>query len=314
MRDHHDLPKIIPVKIQQIRIGIPKGSLQESTLALFKSAGMSFFGSDRTLWLSSSDSEIQPVLLRPQEIPNFVASGELDCGLAGWDWIVESNTGERLSLLADLCYSKRSFRPVKWVLAVSEDSPWKTLEDLRTINPPIRVSTELVRITDEWLAEKGIRAKVDFSWGATEAKPPVFADAIVDCTETGSSLRANRLVVIDTLLESTTRFFTSRKIMHDRTEVWKRTKVQSIAMLLQSCLAAEQQVSISVICNDTKTSKIIEALIPCQISFFRHDAGEKTLFEIASNQENCRRLLPLFARNGAAEIKTKRLDMWHVAA
>lgn len=294
---------------RQIRIGIPKGSLQEATLALFKSAGMGFFGSERTLWLSSSDLEIQPVLLRPQEIPKFVASGELDCGLAGWDWIKESGAEEKLSILANLCYSKRSFRPVKWVLAVSEDSPWRTLEDLHNHKPTLRVSTELVKITDEWLAGKGIRARVDFSWGATEAKPPIFADAIVDCTETGSSLRANRLIVIAEVLESTTRFFANRKLMHDRNSAWKRTKVESISLLLKSCLAAESRVAVSVTCGDKDTARIIESLIPSRLEYFRLQSGEKAVFDIVCDQERCRSLLPIFARNGAAEIRAKRLDM-----
>src|SRR5262245_60127667 len=171
-----------------ITLGIPKGSLEESTLALFSRAGFSFYGSNRSLWLSSNDPEIKPVLLRPQEIPLFVACGSLDCGLSGLDWITETKCSDRVRLLADLCYSKRSFRPVRWVLAVAQDSRYKTVQDLKSAgNTPIKVSTELKSTTENWLAERGESGEGDLSWGGTEAKVPVFADANVDCTETGQS-------------------------------------------------------------------------------------------------------------------------------
>src|SRR5687768_11124653 len=152
-----------------LKIGIPKGSLQESTLALFSAAGFSFRGSERSLRLSSNDPEVEPVLLRPQEIPVFVARGDLDCGLAGLDWIEEMRTKDSLYTLANLQYSKQSFRPVRWVLAVAEDSPCQKTDDLKTLRGPVRVSTELKWITENWLSARGIIAEVDFSWGATEA-------------------------------------------------------------------------------------------------------------------------------------------------
>src|SRR5262245_28542863 len=172
-----------------LRIGIPKGSLQESTLALFARAGFSFYGSERSLWLTSSDPEIKPVLLRPQEIPRYVADGSLDCGLAGWDWISEAFEGglpeESLQVLTELCYSKRTFRPIRWVLAVKKDGPFQTIQDLQKVgDTERRISTELVNITQRWLATKGIISQVSFSWGATEAKVGAFADAIVEATET----------------------------------------------------------------------------------------------------------------------------------
>ncbi len=272
---------------------------------------MPFYGSERTLWLNSGDPELVPVLLRPQEIPGYVADGSLDCGLSGWDWINESQKAPELSVLANLMYSKRSFRPVKWVLAVSEDSPWRSVQDLREAKPHLRVSTELMRTTEDWLAEQGIRAKVDLSWGATEAKPPIFADAIVDCTETGASLRANRLVVLATILESTSRFFANKAMMRDPNALWKRTKMESIALLLKSCLAAETRVSISVLCKSVAVADDVEKNIPAGLEFFRGTAGDKVSFEISCEQERVRDLVPVLARIGASQIGVKRLDMWY---
>ena len=220
-----------------LTIGVPKGSLQEATLSLFKAAGLSFYGSERSLWLSSNDVEVKPVLLRPQEIPLYVAKGDLDCGLSGLDWITERGCLDSLRLLADLQYSKQSFRPVRWVLAVPQDSPWQKLDDLQNLQKPLRVSTELKGVSESWFAERGIFAEVDFSWGATEAKAPYFADAIVECTETGSSLRANRLRILETVFQSTTQFFSNKQVYQNVS--WKRTKLDSIALLLKSCLAAD---------------------------------------------------------------------------
>ena len=180
--------------------------MEEATLSLFGKAGYRFLGAERSLWLSSNDTEVRPVLPRPQEIPGYVANGSLDCGLAGWDWIVENDCSDQIRILADLCCSKRSFRPVRWVLAVADESEFQKIGDFRKLASPIRVSTELQSVTRNWLAERGIVADARFSWGATEAKVPFFADAIVECTETGSSLRANRLRVLDVVMESTTRF------------------------------------------------------------------------------------------------------------
>jgi len=291
-----------------LTIGIPKGSLQEATLALFNAAGLSFYGSERSLWLASNDAEIKPVLLRPQEIPHYVSNGSLDCGLSGLDWITETRCFESLRILADLRYSKRSFRPVRWVLAVPQDSPWQKIQDLQGMpNPPLRVSTELKRITESWLAERGIVAEVDFSWGATEAKAPVFADAIVECTETGSSLQANRLRILDTVFESTTQFFANRGVYQKGG--WKRTKLDSIALLLKSCLAADAKVSVRV--NALRfDADVLEALIPSAVGYSIWDAQEdELLFELVLEKANARELVPVLARNGASKITVTRLDM-----
>lgn len=290
-----------------LTIGIPKGSLEESTLALFSRAGFSFLGAERSLWLSSNDVEIKPVLLRPQEIPLFVANGSLDCGLSGRDWIIERGCMGDIRLLAELRYSKRSFRPVRWVLAVANDSPYQTVDDLKSLNGrKLRVSTELKATTENWLSERGVVAEVDFSWGATEAKVPVFADAIVDCTETGSSLRANGLRIIDTVMESTTHFFANRQVYKDE---WKRAKLDGIALLLKACLAADTRVNLHVQIPGSDTG-ILTALIPTDAIFsvWEGRRGE-TLLDIIVDKERARELIPNLVKNGATRVSVTSVAM-----
>ena len=284
-----------------VLIGIPKGSLEESTIALFSKAGIRLWGSDRSLWLSSNDLDLRPVLLRPQEIPQYVAKGDLDCGLAGWDWILENACNGNIRLLTDLCYSKRSFRPVKWVLAVPESSGIKTVQDLKQqISPPVRIATELRRVTEDWLSNKGVIADVMFSWGATEAKAPVFADAIVECTETGSSLRANKLRIVDTILESTTRFF-ANKAMYNRDE-WKRSKVDALSLLLTSCLKAEGKDALRF-SSSGSTSAILENLIPSCVQYTAFEAkGGESTFEVIADRFLLKDLIPPLIRNGASKV------------
>ena len=291
-----------------LTIGIPKGSLEEATLALFSSAGLSFHGSERSLWLTSNDPELKPVLLRPQEIPLYVSKGNLDCGLSGLDWIVETGCLDSLRILADLRYSKQSFRPVKWVLAVPQDSQWQAIHELQQADKtPLRVSTELKRITESWLSERGIVAEVDFSWGATEAKAPTFADAIVECTETGSSLQANRLRILDTVFQSTTQFFANKDVYQK--DGWKHTKLDGIALLLKSCLAADTRVSLRVNAPSSDAA-ILEALIPSDIRYsIWSGKNEELLFELIVDKSAARDLTPVFARNGAAKITAVALDM-----
>lgn len=293
---------------QTIIIGVPKGSLQESTLALFARAGFSFYGSERSLWLGSNDPEIRPVLLRPQEIPIYVADGRLDGGLSGWDWICETRAADKVRILADLCYSKRTFRPVRWVLAVHQDSPYQTPEDLQTIGlTPKRISTELKSITEEWLSERGIVAEVDFSWGATEAKVPQFADAIVDVTETGSSLRANGLRIIGTVIESTTQFFANKDAY--RRDEWKRNKLDAIALLLKSCLEADVKVSVRVVAPMDRIDTL-SALIPKDAGF-TVTAGQNgsQIIDIVVEKQRSRDLVPVLARNGATTISVTPIGM-----
>jgi len=290
-------------------IGIPKGSLEEATIALFSRAGIRLWGSDRSFWLSSNDVELRPVLLRPQEIPQYVAKGDLDCGLAGLDWILESKCSEDIKLLTDLCYSKRSFRPVRWVLAVPEASKIKNVQDLQQMPYPVRISTELKRVAEDWLSEQGIIADVMFSWGATEAKAPFFADAIIECTETGSSLRANKLRIVDTMIESTTRFFVNKAI-YLKNE-WKRAKVDGLSLLLASCLKAEGRDSLRF-SGDKSMTTVLEDLIPddSQYTVFEASNGEFT-FEVITERSLLKDVIPVLIRNGAKKISVSPLEMMY---
>lgn len=218
-----------------LRLAVPAGSLQEATVELFRRAGYNLSPESRSYYLSVDDPEIACTLIRAQEIPRYVHDGLMDAGLSGHDWIREN--GVSVVEVAELRYSKASRRPVRWVLAVPEDSPIRSVGDLEGK----RVATEAVNITKQYLEERGVHATVEFSWGATEAKPPELADAIVDVTETGSSLRANKLRIIETLLESTPRLIANEAAWAD---TWKRRKIEDMALMLQGALAAEGKVGL----------------------------------------------------------------------
>jgi ATP phosphoribosyltransferase len=220
-----------------LRIGIPKGTLQEFTLRLFRKAGYVISVDGRSYFPRTDDPELQTMLLRPQEIPLYVAQGVLDAGLAGYDNIVESEA--EVVEVAELIYSKATANPYRWVLAVPEGSPIRGPQDLEGM----RIATEMVNLTRRYLERHNVRATVQFSHGATEVKVPHLADAIVEGTETGSTLRAHRLQVIDTLLESTTRWIANREAYADP---WKREKMESVAMLLQGALASEGMVGLKM--------------------------------------------------------------------
>jgi len=224
-----------------LKLGIPKGSLQDATVALFKRAGFDIHVSTRSYFPSIDDVEIECMLIRAQEMARYVGDGVLDAGLTGMDWIAEHAIGHpdepALIPVCDLVYSKQSFGKVKWVLAVPEDSPFKTAQDLKGK----RVATELVRVTQQWFKDRSAEVDVEFSWGATEVKPPVLADAIVEATETGSTLRANRLRIIDTLMESNTQLVANPTAMQD---AWKREKLETIALLLKAAIEAQSRVGL----------------------------------------------------------------------
>ena len=224
-----------------LKLGIPKGSLEESTIALFRRAGYEIRTSSRSYFPTIDDPEIECMLIRAQEMARYVSDGVLDAGLTGMDWIEEHAIGhpEQTPLVpvCDLIYSKQSFGKVKWVLAVPEDSPVKKAEDLQGK----RIATELVRVTRDWFEKKGTTVDAEFSWGATEVKPPVLADAIVEATETGSTLRANRLRIVDTLMESNTRLVANPAVMAD---AWKREKIETLALLLKAAIAAQGRVGL----------------------------------------------------------------------
>ena len=224
-----------------LKLGIPKGSLQDATIQLFGRAGFNIYVSSRSYFPTVDDPEIECMLIRAQEMARYVSDGVLDAGLTGQDWIAEHEAGEGrtgvLTSVADLIYAKQSLGKVRWVLAVPEQSPVRSAADLegRTI------ATELVRVTRAYFKRHGVKVNVEFSWGATEVKPPMLADAIVEVTETGSSLRANRLRIVDTVMESNTQLIANHTSMADD---WKRTKIETIALLLKAAIEAQGRVGL----------------------------------------------------------------------
>jgi ATP phosphoribosyltransferase len=218
-----------------LKLGIPAGSLQEATGELFRKAGYKITYVSRSYYPSIDDPEIHCTLIRAQEMARYVEDGSLDCGLTGYDWVLENDA--QVVELAELVFSKVSRRPVRWVLAVPNDSPVQSVKDLQGK----RIATEVVNLTRKWLASHGVEAHVEFSWGATEVKPPKLADAIVEVTETGSSLRANNLRIVADLLQSTTRFIANEKAAADP---WKRQKMDDLILMLRGAMAAEGKVGL----------------------------------------------------------------------
>jgi ATP phosphoribosyltransferase len=212
-----------------LKLGIPKGSLENATIDLFRRAGFNITTSSRSYFPAIDDSEIECMMIRAQEMARYVEDGVLDAGLTGRDWIEESEA--KVHAVADLIYAKQSFGKVRWVLAVPESSDFQTVKDLEGKI----IATELVSTTKRYLAANGVEAKVEFSWGATEVKPPVLADAIVEVTETGSSLRANKLRIIETVLESNTQLIANLGSWRDP---WKRRKMEDVRMLLEGAINA----------------------------------------------------------------------------
>jgi ATP phosphoribosyltransferase len=218
-----------------LKLGIPAGSLQEATGQLFAKAGYKITFASRSYYPNIDDPEIQCTLIRAQEMPRYVQDGSLDCGLTGYDWILENDAD--VHEVTELVFSKVSRRPVRWVLAVPNDSPVQSVKDLQGK----RIATEVVSLTRRWLKQHGVEAHVEFSWGATEVKPPRLADAIVEVTETGSSLRANNLRIVAELMQSTTRFIANHKAYADP---WKRQKIDDLVLMLQGAMAAEGKVAL----------------------------------------------------------------------
>ena len=220
-----------------IKLGLPKGSLQDSTFALMKKAGWNFKVGSRSYMPAVDDPDIAARLIRPQEIARYVELGLLDAGLTGYDWIYEN--GADVVEVAELCYSKATSNPVRWVVAVPNDSPIQGVKDLQGK----RIATEAVGLTKRYLSENGVEAEIEFSWGATEVKAPELVDAIVELTETGSSLRANQLRIVDTVLTSTTRLIANKDAWADKE---KRAKIEQMALLLAGALNAENKVLIKM--------------------------------------------------------------------
>jgi len=239
----------------KLRLGIPKGSLQESTVQLFERAGFNIYVSSRSYFPTIDDPDIECTLIRAQEMARYVADEAVDAGLTGIDWIAEhqATTGKSVVPIADLVYSKQSFRKVRWVLAVPEDSKYKKPEDLEGA----RISTELVRATEEYFKKLNVNVNVEFSWGATEVKPPDLADAIVEATETGSTLRANHLRIIDTVLESNPQLIANKRALEDTD---KRTKIENIALLLKAAMEAQGRVGLMLNIEKDKLDTILSSL------------------------------------------------------
>jgi ATP phosphoribosyltransferase len=235
----------------KLRLGIPKGSLQDATIALFQRAGWNIYANGRSYFPTIDDPEIECMLIRAQEMARYVDHGALDVGLTGIDWVVES--GLAVQSVTSLTYAKQSRRKVRWVLAVPEDSPYQKAEDLADKI----IATELVEVTRRYFAAKGVPVRVEFSWGATEVKPPTLADAIVEVTETGSSLKANRLRIIDTVMESETHLIANPTAYQD---AWKKSKIDSLAMMLNGAIAAQGQVGLMLNVEKKNLDKVLSIL------------------------------------------------------
>lgn len=275
-----------------IKLGLPKGSLQDATVELFAKAGFNISVSSRSYFPSIDDDEIECMLIRPQESARYVEHGLLDVAITGFDWILQRDVIE----VAELVYSKQLRRPVRWVVAVPNDSPIQRVEDLAGK----RIATEAVELTEQFLAEHGVRAEVEFSWGATEVKPPYLADAIVEVTETGSSLKANNLRIIHEILRSTTRLIANRQAMVDP---WKRGKIDDIAMLLRAALAAHGKVGLMLNVHEQNLATI-EGILPSLKSptISKLQADGWYAVNTIVDQEQVRRLIPRLKSSGAEDI------------
>lgn len=236
----------------KLKLGLPAGSLQESAGRLFRQAGYNISFSSRSYHPVIDDEEIECTLIRAQEMARYVEKGVLDVGLTGKDWIVENNAD--VLEIVELVFSKQSRRPVRWVLAVPETSPIQKVEDLAGK----RIATEAVNLTRQFLAKQGVEAHVEFSWGATEVKPPELVDAIVEVTETGSSLRANNLKILDVVMQSTPRFIANNQSYQ---ESWKKSKIDDLAMMLSGAMAAEGRVGLMMNVRKDKLSEAV-AILP----------------------------------------------------
>lgn len=281
--------------MKQLKLGLPKGSLQDATVKVFERAGFRVRVSSRSYFPAIDDIEISPVLLRAQEMSRYVEDGTLDCGITGADWVMENHS--KVKSLAELVYSKATSNKVRWVLAVPENSPIKSVKGLRGK----KIATEVVGITKQYLKKNKVKADVEFSWGATEAKVTSgLVDAIVELTETGNSLRANKLRIVDTLCESSTQFIVNQKAMKDS---WKAKKMNQIVMLLQGALSANNMVGLKMNikeANLAKLSKKLEALRNPTIAPLMQDGW--VAVETVIDERKVRTMIPALKEAGAEGI------------
>ncbi|OGW72559.1 MAG: ATP phosphoribosyltransferase [Omnitrophica bacterium GWA2_52_12] len=277
-----------------LKIALPKGSLQEATVSLFKRAGFNINVSSRSYFPSVDDKELEIVLFRPQEMSRYVEDGVVDCGLTGHDWIVENDSS--VEELCHLKYSKVSSNPVRWVLAVHNDSPFKSVKDLRGK----KISTELVNVTKRYLKQHKVNAEVEFSWGATEVKPPKLADAIVEATETGSSLRANNLRIIDTILTSIPKFIANKKSCRDP---WKRRKMDNLVLLLEGAIRAQEKVGVKMNVAEKDLKRVL-SILPALKMPTVSGLSQKGWFDVDTvvDESVVREMIPALKAAGASGI------------
>lgn len=278
----------------KLKLGIPKGSLENATIDLFKRAGFVITTSSRSYFPAIDDPEIECMLIRAQEMARYVEDGVLDAGLTGRDW-VEENEADVVTV-ADLIYAKQSFGKVRWVLAAPESSPFATVKDLQGKI----IATELVGATKRYLASHGVTAKVEFSWGATEVKPPVLADAIVEVTETGSSLRANKLRILDTVLESNTQLIANRSSWEDG---WKRRKLEDIRMLLEGAINALGKVGLMLNVHKDSLDAVLSVLPALKNPTISHlSDGDWLAVNTILDESTVRAIIPRLKEAGAQGI------------
>jgi len=278
----------------KLKIGLPKGSLQETTFKLFKNAGYNIKLLERSYVPAIDDTELEGLLIRAQEMARYVEDGILDMGITGYDWVLEQDA--KVVELVRLRYGKVGFRGVKWVVAVPADSPIKTVDDLKGK----KISTELVGFTKRFLKKRGIDALVEFSWGATEVKPPLLADAIVEVTETGASLRANNLRIIETILESETVLIANKNAWKDK---WKKRKMENITILLKGALLAEEKVGLKMNVPRARLEEVVKILPSLQTPTISGLADKDWLaIEVIIDEKTVRDIIPDLKRAGAQGI------------
>ena len=281
--------------MKKIKLGLPKGSLQEATIKVFKKAGFKIYVSGRSYFPAIDDVEIEPVLLRAQEMSKYVEDGVLDCGITGADWILENES--KVKVLADLVYAKQSSVKVRWVLAVPESSSIKSVKGLSGK----RVATELVNVTKKYLRKNGVKADVEFSWGATEAKVASgLVDAVVELTETGSSLRVHKLRIVSTICESTTQFIANKKSTKDS---WKKKKMDQLAMLLKGAIDADGMVGLKLNVEEKNLNKILKLLESLQNPTISNlSQGGWLAVETVIHEGKVRNIIPELKSAGARGI------------
>jgi ATP phosphoribosyltransferase len=277
-----------------LKLGIPAGSLQEATAELFRKAGYKLAFASRSYYPTIDDADIHCTLIRAQEMARYVQNGSLDCGLTGHDWVVENDA--KVTELAELVFSKVSRRPVRWVLAVPNDSPIREPKDLQGK----RIATEVVNITRKWLASHGVTANVEFSWGATEVKPPKLADAIVEVTETGSSLKANNLRIVCDILQSTTRFIANETAAKD---AWKRQKMDDLILMLKGAMAAEGKVGLMMNVKRSQLEDVL-AMLPALQTPTISSLSDPMWVDVNTilDEAEVRRIIPRLKSAGACGI------------